>query len=170
MASCEVSMTEIGKILDSIVQILAKRYSPVEMRDRTHAAASHLSHDTFTRIIKMVLRDKPSKFYDARLLKRGRNQIHPFDVSEKGTLATQLLVTGTQKIFEEIADLRKRDSTVRELQCDIEILKREVNYLTQFWKEVIGKANRAIDAMECECSHMTDSTSDDSDASECDCE
>ena len=78
-------------------------------------------------------------------------------------------MTGTQNIFKEISSLKKRDSTVSELKCDIEILRREVEYLTQLWKEVIAKAHRGIDMLECQCCQMTDSNSDDSDKSECDC-
>ena len=171
MASREANITEMLKLLETTVQNLEKRYGPVEITEETNVsdAASRLSHDTFTRIIRMMLRDKPSKFYDPRLLTRSIQQIHPFNPSEKGDLATQLLVTGTQNIFKEISSLKKRDSTVSELKCDIEILRREVEYLTQLWKEVIAKAHRGIDMLECQCCHMTDSNSDDSDVSECDC-
>ena len=68
MASREANITEMLKLLETTVQNLEKRYGPTEIREETNVsdAASRLSHDTFTRIIRMMLRDKPSKFYDLR--------------------------------------------------------------------------------------------------------
>ena len=105
-------MTEILKLLDTTVKTLEKRYGRVEMKEQINVsdAVSQMSHDTFTRIIKMLLRDHPSKFYDPRLLKRGIEQIHPFAPSEEGELATQLFVTGTQNIFKAFSNLGKRNS------------------------------------------------------------
>ena len=169
MASCarNVYMTDMLKLLETTVQNLEKRYGPVETEEPINVsdAVSHITHDTFTQIIKLLIRDQPSKFYDPRLLKRGIEQIHPFAPSDEGELATQLLVTGTQNIFKAFSNLGKRNAHDSERRCDIEILKREVDYLTQLWKEVIDYAHRHIDVLECRSCHMIDS-----DELECDCE
>ena len=153
MASCD--MTDMLMLLEATVQHLEKQYGPVEVTEEINVseAVSRITHDTFTQIIKLLLRDQPSQFYDPRLLKRGIDQIHPFAPSDEGELATQLLVTGTQNIFKAFSHLGKRHTS--EQRCDIEILKREVDYLTQLWTEVIDYAHRHIDLMECKCCHTT---------------
>ena len=117
-----------------------------------------------------------STYYDPLLLTHSSEKLYPFTSIHDNEKATQLLVKGTQRIFVKISKLfygmryhvvhvSQQTTEIEILKREFEMIKREVQYLAQLWKEVIVRAHCRLDMLENSLLYVNRETSDESNTS-----
>ena len=148
--------------LETILQTLEKRFEIIVDEEKEIAKKESCNDSLLDpcdlqricyRLKHLCTKKKSSLFYDDSLFSHMLPSWRPFHTLNKKHHGTQLLVNGTQHVFDMLSfiDSFMSERPVSEIQCLLTIIttmKREVLILSYFWLQVIVNAQRDFEEVE----------------------